>query len=99
MPTPFAAIEARVNAGVHSRLANATATIDGTDTVDGVFDNGFTASLGGLVEDAAPSFRCLTTQVPAVAHGTPVTINAVDYTVIGVQPDGTGAVRLLLQVV
>ncbi|MEW6612702.1 MAG: hypothetical protein AB1409_08175 [Pseudomonadota bacterium] len=64
-------------------------------SVRGIFDNAFVEQLG--VEGLRPTFTAPTASLPAVSHGTVVTINAVSYRSIGVQPDGTGVTLLILE--
>jgi hypothetical protein len=67
----------------------------GSATVNGIFDKAYADPLG-LVEGTAPVFVCRTADVPTAAHGQTFTINAVAYTVCGVEPDGTGVTLLRL---
>lgn len=84
--------------GVASDCVDAFATsalYNGTDTISGIFDNGYLLSEGG-VESSDPTFACLVSSVPAVAHGSTMVINSVNYTVSGIEPDGQGMVVLQL---
>lgn len=94
MATPFAALEARVNAAVDQHLANATADFGGGVTVDGVFAQVFVDQQG--VEGMKPAFSARDSALPALSHSTAVTINAVAYRVVGIQPDA-GRTTLLLE--
>lgn len=94
MSTPFAALEARLNAAVDQHLANATADFGGGVTVDGLFSNAFVEQFG--VEGLRPVFSACTTALPAVSHSTTVTINSEAYRVVGIQPDA-GRTTLLLE--
>jgi len=67
-----------------------------TTTIDGIFDKEY-VELNG-VESYSPVFTCQTSDVPNVKHGARMTINLINYTVVGVQPDGTGVVQLILEV-
>jgi hypothetical protein len=96
MVAPFAALEARVNAAVFAKLANATADFGGGVVVAGVFDSAY-ADAFGLVGGAVPVFQCAAAAVSAVAVGAAVTINAVSYTVAEIEPDGAGMTRLRLK--
>jgi hypothetical protein len=73
------------------------ATYNGSATVNGIFDNGFSA-IGNEpgVEGSMPAFTCRAADIPSVAHGDTLVISAVTYTVVGVHPDGTGVVTLAL---
>lgn len=94
MATPFAALEARINAAVDQHLANATADFGGGVTVDGLFSMAFIEQQG--VEGLRPVFSVSASALPAVSHSTAVTINAVAYRVVGIQPDA-GRTTLLLE--
>lgn len=94
MPTPFAVHQAEVNATVFADMADATADFGGGVVVDGIFAEEFVEQLG--VEGLRPTFTALASALPAVSHGTAVTINSVAYTVIGIQPDA-GAKMLILE--
>lgn len=96
MSAPFAALEQRVNAAVHSRLANASAVFAGVaEPVEGIFDREFQDALG--VEGSLPVFRCLEAAIAGVTRDTAVTIRGVAYTVIGIELDRTGAALVKLQ--
>lgn len=60
----------------------------------GIFDNGFASAFSGMVDGTSPVLH-LTTDV-IVERGNPVIIAGHTYTVIGVQPDGTGVTQLRL---
>lgn len=61
----------------------------------GIFDNAFGSAFGGMIDGTSPVLH-LTSSV-AVERGNPVIIDGVTYTVVGVQPDGTGVTQLRLQ--
>lgn len=96
MPTPFAALEARVNAAVFAHLANATADFGGGVVVDGVFDNAYAIAFDALA-GTAPMFRCEAPAVSSVTVGQGVSIGGVGYEVVDLQPDGAGVVRMILE--
>ncbi|MFA5941419.1 MAG: hypothetical protein WC809_18860 [Sinimarinibacterium sp.] len=64
--------------------------------INGIFDNGFDASLGAL-EGVRPSFTCRQADVPSAAHDDELEIDGNTYVVCGVEPDGTGVMRLVLE--
>ena len=69
-------------------------------SVNGIFDDGhIPVDAGGEVrfESTAPTFLCAAADVPTVAHGQTIVINATTYTIRGVHPDGTGMVNLVLE--
>lgn len=72
------------------------ATIDGA-TVPVIFDAPGQPALAGFVETAGPQCIAKSQDVAAVTHGSAITINAVTYTVTGVEADGTGITTLQLR--
>lgn len=96
MATPFAAIEARVNAAALAHTANATADFGGGVVVAGVFDKDYVTALD--IGGSSPAFRCASSAVVAVVAGAAVSINSANYTVAGpVEHDGTGMATLRLR--
>lgn len=75
------------------------ATWNGTTTVNGIFDNEYFEIGVGTpgAEGSQPSFFCRAADVAAAAQGDTLLINSVTYTVVSVQPDGTGFTRLVLR--
>lgn len=75
------------------------ATYNGTTTVNGIFDNDYFEIGAGTpgMEGNQPSFLCRAADVPSAAQNDTLLINSVTYTVVAVQPDGTGFVRLVLR--
>jgi hypothetical protein len=74
-----------------TRLAGAVVS----DSVDGIFDAEYEGELN--MEGAGPMFACAAADLPGVKHDDELTIDGVDYLVKGVQPDGTGWLRLILE--
>lgn len=72
----------------------AAATYAGV-TICGQWEKQYVDALG--VESSGPRFSCAAADVPGVDHGDTLTIDAVAYTVRGVQPDGAGWVTLILE--
>lgn len=95
MSAPFAAIEARVNAVTHAKLANVTATINYMP-VDGIFDEHYAVAFN-VSEGTRPVLQCIASAVYGDMKGAPAEVNGVEYTVVEVQPDGTGMVLLVLE--
>ena len=60
----------------------------------GIFDNGFASTFSGMVDGTSPVLHMLSA-VP-VARGDTAIISGAFYTVIGVEPDGTGVTQLRL---
>lgn len=95
MPSPFAALEERVSAAIVKSLANETMTI-GLTAVDGMFTN--ETVIVDFVESRKPVFICKSADVQFVSRGsTATTSNAAVYKVRGIQPDGTGMTKLILE--
>ncbi len=72
------------------------ATVGGS-TVPVIFDAVGQSALAGFVETAGPQCIAKSQDVATVVQGTAITINAVAYTVTGVEPDGTGLTTLQLR--
>lgn len=70
----------------------------GTKEVAAIFEDPFTAAgaAGAEVESSAPVAHVRTADVSGIAQGDTFKIGTVTYTIIGVQPDGTGVTRLIL---
>lgn len=66
-----------------------------SEPINGIFDADYLAPED--IEGSAPWFWCAVVDVPSVAHGKQLVINGITYKVRGVQPDGTGVVRLKLE--
>ena len=71
-----------------------SATIAGNPAIV-IFDNEYLASLG--VESSNPVALADDADVVGLAHGDAVVIAAVNYTVAGIQPDGTGMTAIELE--
>ncbi len=69
----------------------------GAATVPVIFDNGYQSALGGMIESSGPVCQAKRADVTTVVQGTLITIAAVAYTVVSVQPDGTGVTTLQLR--
>ena len=65
-------------------------------SVVGIFEDQF-VEVGGI-ESVKPTFLCSTADVSGIAHNDNITINAIIYAVVGLQPDGTGVILLILKV-
>lgn len=95
MAAAFSSLEGRVNAAIFRKLANADAVVAG-GSFSVIFDNAYTGILGAI-ESSGPACTARTSDVPFVVQGTQITINAVEYAVTGVHPDGTGVTLLTLR--
>ena len=73
-------------------------TVDG-NAVNAIFDNDYVAvDLDGVtLESLGPVLLCATADVSAAVQGTAAVVNAVNYTVAEVRPDGTGMTLLRLR--
>jgi hypothetical protein len=71
-----------------------SALIDGLP-VDGIFDRPYidTQEVSGY----QPSLTCRSTDIDNVLEDDPVMIDGVSYRVSGVEPDGTGITKLILE--
>lgn len=70
---------------------------DGTPIYAQFFNEFEAASLFNFeTESAKPLAMCPVASVPDVTHGATLTISNVDYNIVGIQPDGTGMVTLIL---
>lgn len=70
-------------------------TVTGIGTVRGMFDAEFAASQE--IEGGAPVFICREADVSSAEHGTTLVRSGTTYAVVGMQPDGTGLVALILE--
>lgn len=95
MTAPFAAFESATAAGAFAALANAMASINGGAAVPVIFDNGYSAALG--MEGSGPMLQALDADVSAIVQGNAVAIGSTNYTVVTVEPDGTGVTVIRLQ--
>ena len=66
-------------------------------TVVGIFDRDYLDPLDNLVEGSAPAFLCKASDVPALAQGDTFVINGETYKSRGNEPDGTGLIRVRLE--
>ena len=71
-----------------------SATVGGV-SVQGIFDAAYTDPLG--MAGNQPQLTVSTADLPAVAVGQSVSVNATAYTVTGIEPDGTGISTLQLR--
>lgn len=92
----FASIEARINNAVLAHLANVTATVGGV-SVSAIFDNGYNAVMG--IDGSTPVITAKSSDVSSAVRGTAVVVDGVSYTVQGIEPDGLGITRLILELV
>ncbi len=92
---PFAALEARVNRAVQSRLANATATYQGSMPFGVLFERTAADPFSGAVDAAEMTVAYCVANTPGIQEGSELVIDGAAYTVTGqVQPDVGGWVVL-----
>lgn len=74
------------------------ATLQAVDVANGViFDRAYLEAVGNYAEGTGPVALAILADMPAVAQGQALVLNATTYTVRGVEPDGTGLVLLRLE--
>jgi hypothetical protein len=69
-------------------------------TVVGIYDAGYYAAPGGEVAVASsqPQIQYATASIPdAPIYGETVTFKGQDFTIVGIEPDGTGVTTLILE--
>lgn len=96
----FETLEARANAAVISRLANAavTFTTGGEPaSVRGVFDRPYDETMG-MVDGSSATVTIEESDWPDVAQLASLTVNGESYSVIGIEPDNTSAGLVTLRV-
>jgi hypothetical protein len=97
MVDPFAALEQRVNAAVTRRLANASATYEGSEPFGVIFD---AAAVNPLDEAASAGLIASFEQkfTPSLAYGKEIVINGTSYKVVGgLEPDSSGWLDVQVQ--
>ncbi|MPS27565.1 MAG: hypothetical protein E2576_11030 [Alcaligenaceae bacterium] len=96
MPSPFAALEARVNRIAGAKLANAEAVIGGfADPVAVIFDDRYVDPL--TMSATAPQVQCDGALVPGIAVGRSVAVAGRTYSVAEIHPAGAGWLTLILE--
>ncbi len=73
-----------------------TAAVVGGVSLSGIFDNDYAIAMG-FASGGTPVLLIFSAAAPSVAVGNAVTVGAVSYTVVAVEPDGTGMTALRLQ--
>lgn len=66
-------------------------------SISGIFDRTFGEH--NSIEGSWPTFFCRVSDVPSVANGDKLTIRSIEYRVVEKEPDGQGAITLLLETV
>lgn len=98
MPAAFAALEARVNAAVLSRLSNAVASVGGED-VPVIFERPYAGPFEGAVDASAPTCTGPSSAFGVLERDDPIVIDGVAYEIETAEPDGAGMVNLTLRTV
>ena len=95
MPMPFAALQTRVTGAIAEKLANETMTINAA-AVDGILTSEYVTV--EFVESKKPVFICKSSEIVGIAHGdNAIASDSTAYKVRGIQPDGTGMTKLILE--
>lgn len=92
----FAALQSRVNSAVAAKLATDSATLNSV-AITGKFDNGSASGLNNMMLGSNPTFTCMASDAGSASRGQTLVVNAVNYTVREVKPDGTGFTLLELE--
>lgn len=92
--TTFAALQSRTNAAVAAKLLTDAATLNGV-AVTGKFGDAYVEQFG--VAGSSPMFTLEDASAVGAQQGFSLVHGGVSYTVAGIQPDGSGMTRLLLQ--
>lgn len=95
MINPFASIESSINNACIGALANVAVTLPSSAVIRGIFDAAYADPLG--MAGNTPQLRVSTSDVSSVATGQVLTVEATSYTVVGIEPDGTGISTLILR--
>lgn len=72
-------------------------TLPGGAVVQVIFDDAHQAALTNSFEASAPTALGTTAELSALQHGSALQINGRAWSVEGIQPDGTGITRLILE--
>ena len=105
MIAKFAMLEARSVAASIKHLTNSVAVLLDTGAqVLVMFDNEYQAGLGSTFEASQPTVLGASADLQGLEHGSLLTLPRADalmgvdtWAVVGVQPDGTGLTRLMLE--
>ncbi len=65
----------------------------------GIFDNEYLAVAGGMVDVSGENarFTCAFADISDVKFGDSLSIDSIDYKIVGIEPDGTGVTTLVLE--
>lgn len=81
---------------IHAETPGYVSATVGGAVVEALFDNAF--SFAGIeIEGVDALLHVKTADVTSAAHGTAVVVNAVNYRVCGIEPDGHGVTVLRLE--
>lgn len=73
------------------------ATLPGNQTAQVIFDNAYESALVGVMESSMPTAMGASSALQSLDHGDVLQIGGVSWVVAGIQPDGTGVTRLMLE--
>ena len=75
-----------------------TATINGTITVTGIFDDKFLMvdDLSLNIESSEPQLLCRSSDLTGVTNGGTLVVNSTNYVITTLEPDGTGLTVITL---
>lgn len=74
-----------------------SATLPGGAVVQVIFDEQHQDALGGVFEASGPTALGRASDLSALLHGSTVQLRTRTWRVVGIQPDGTGLTRLILE--
>ena len=98
MPTPFAALQDRVNRALDQHLTNALAEVGGVAApVPVEFDDPYVALFDDQADTQAPECWGPAVALGGLERGDALRIDGKPYEVVRSKPDGTGRVHLILR--
>ena len=98
MPSPFAALQDRVNRALDRHLTNALAEVDGmADLVPVEFDDPYAALFDDQADAQAPECWGPVAALGGLERGDSLRIDGKPFEVLRSKPDGTGRIHLILR--
>lgn len=92
----FADALARADTAIFRHVSTHQAVLNGSRAITGIFDNAHREALGAIGVQA-PAFTGPSAQLATATQGSALRIDGVGrFTVLDIQPDGTGVTTLLL---
>lgn len=80
--------------------ASYTPQVGDPATISAIFDKGYQAGSDGgevEIEGIKPTLTVKDADIPNIQHGDSFTISSKNYTVVGIEADGTGITELILE--